>query len=154
MIGNVQKAKSVNILLVGNNPIELTAMLHTIKQLPIKNVVAEIAFDLTSIGQRLLNFKPNYILIDDNIGVLELTQAVKKLSTNPKTRDVPITILKNSNFTASLASNDVADYLLKPQLTPDSIIALLKNSLRFTETRKYLASAYAKRKKLLSALRN
>ncbi|MBX2968931.1 MAG: hypothetical protein KF803_06145 [Cyclobacteriaceae bacterium] len=142
---------SVSILLVGNNPIELSRMLETVKKLP-NRVTAEIAFDLTSIWQRLIKFKPNFILIDDNIGLQELSQTVSTLSSNPRTRNVPITVLKNSNYSGSIVSSDIADYILKQHLTPESLYITLRNSLRFQQARKYLAKAYAKRKRELLKL--
>jgi DNA-binding NarL/FixJ family response regulator len=142
---------SVSILLVGNNPIELSRMLETIKKLP-NRVTAEIAFDLASIWQRLVKFRPNFILIDDNIGLQELSQTVSTLSANPKTKNVPITVLKNSNYTGSIVSSDIADYILKQHLTPEALYIALRNSLRFQQARKYLAKAYAKRKRELLKL--
>ncbi|MBX2965030.1 MAG: hypothetical protein KF845_02705 [Cyclobacteriaceae bacterium] len=142
---------SVSILLVGNNPIELSRMMETVKKLP-NRVTAEIAFDLASIWHRLLKFHPNFILIDDNIGLQELSQTVNVLSSNPKTRNVPITVLKNSNYTGSIVSSDVADYILKQHLTPESLYITLRNSLRFKQARQYLAKAYVKRKRALLKL--
>lgn len=142
---------SVSILLVGNNPIELSRMLETIKKLP-NRVTAEIAFDLASIWQRLVKFRPNFILIDDNIGLHELSQTVSTLSANPKTKNVPITVLKNSNYSGSIVSSDIADYILKQQLTSESLYIALRNSLRFQQARKYLSKAYAKRKRELLKL--
>lgn len=137
----------VNILLVGNNPIELTGMLNTIRKLPGRKVITEIAFDLTSIWQRLISFKPNHILIDDNIGLTALAQTVSKLSSNPKTRHVPITILKNSNYSGSFVSNDIMDYVLKQNLTSEALFKTLANSLKFMRARQYIINAYKKRRK-------
>ncbi|HRJ30599.1 MAG TPA: hypothetical protein PLV21_01590 [Cyclobacteriaceae bacterium] len=154
----IEKSKSetlhekVNILLVGNNPIELSALLNTVKGLPNRLITTETAFDLASIWQRLIKFKPNYILIDDNIGFNELTQAVGVLSSNPKTRDIPITVLKNSNYSESAFTNDIADYLLKQNLTSESLFIALKNSLKFKRTRQFLVKAYTKRKRELLKL--
>lgn len=144
--------ETVNILLVGNNPIELSALLNTVKGLPNRLISTETAFDLASIWQRLIKFKPNYILIDDNIGYHELTQAVGVLSTNPKTRDIPITVLKNSNYNESAFTNDIADYLLKQNLTSESLFIALRNSLKFKRTRQFLIKAYTKRKRELLKL--
>ncbi|MDH4058858.1 MAG: hypothetical protein OEU76_08835, partial [Cyclobacteriaceae bacterium] len=143
---------AVNILLVGNNPIELSSMLDTIKKIPGGNVMTEIAFDLTSIGQRLLNFRPNFILIDDNIGVTILTQTVERLSSNPKTRDIPITVLKNSNYSGSVVSNDIMDYVLKRNLTSEALLKSLGNSLKFKRTRQLVMIAIKKRPNRLLGL--
>ena len=147
-----QSSESVNILLVGNNPIEMSSMLDTIAKVPGRKIITEIAFDVKSSLQRLLKFQPTYILIDDNIGRIELSQTVDSFVRNEKTRDVPITVLKNSNYEEAVVSADVMDYLLKKNLTAESLYNAIKNTLKFRRTRQYLLDAYNKRKELLLKL--
>lgn len=144
----VQFAKSsepLNVLLIGNNPIDLTRTLEKINQIHGRRVITEIAFDLRSIVERLVKFRPNFILIDDNIGRLELTQTLNALSKSRKTRDVPVTVLKNSNYIESSA-NGIMDYVLKQNFTAESFYNILRNSLKFRRTQLYLYQAYRKRK--------
>lgn len=147
-----QSPEAVNILLIGNNPIEMSSMLNTIAKVPGRKIMTEIAFDVKSSLQRLLKFQPNYILIDDNIGRTELSQTVDSFVHNLKTRDVPITVLKNSNYEEAVVSADVMDYLLKESLTSESLYNAIKNTLKFKRTRQYLLEAYNKRKELLLKL--
>lgn len=144
--------ESVNILLIGNNPIEMSSMLDTIAKVPGRKIMTEIAFDVKSSCQRLLNFQPTYILIDDNIGRNELSQTVDSFVHNRKTKDVPITVLKNSNYEEAVVSADIMDYLLKKNLTAESLYNAIKNTLKFRRTRQYLLDAYNKRKELLLKL--
>jgi DNA-binding NarL/FixJ family response regulator len=146
---NLQNTKAldpINILLIGNNPIEMGSVLEKLKQVRGQRIITEIAFDLKSILQRLMRFNPNFIFIDDNIGKNELMETVKSLSSNKKTKDVPITVLKNSNYHESLASSSILDYLLKQNLSPEDLYKTVKNSLRFRRTQLYLYQAYKKRK--------
>jgi DNA-binding NarL/FixJ family response regulator len=146
---NLQNTKAldpINILLIGNNPIEMGSVLEKLKQVRGQKIITEIAFDLRSIVQRLLRFNPNFIFIDDNIGKNELMETVKSLSSNKKTKDVPITVLKNSNYHESVASSSILDYLLKQNLSPEDLYKTVKNSLRFRRTQLYLYQAYKKRK--------
>ena len=146
---NLQNTKAldpINILLIGNNPIEMGSVLEKLKQVRGQKIITEIAFDLRSILQRLMRFNPNFIFIDDNIGRNELMETVKSLSSNKKTKDVPITVLKNSNYHESLASSSILDYLLKQNLSPEDLYKTVKNSLRFRRTQLYLYQAYKKRK--------
>jgi DNA-binding NarL/FixJ family response regulator len=146
---NLQNTKAldpINILLIGNNPIEMGSVLEKLKQVRGQRIITEIAFDLRSIVQRLLRFNPNFIFIDDNIGKNELMETVKSLSSNKKTKDVPITVLKNSNYHESVASSSILDYLLKQNLSPEDLYKTVKNSLRFRRTQLYLYQAYKKRK--------
>lgn len=149
---SLKKDNAVNILLVGNNPIELSKMQDVLQRIPGHRVIAEIAFDLKSMWQRLLQFRPNFILIDDNIGKQELSETVTNLSLNRKTKDVPIAILKNSNFEEALPSSQILDYLLKKNLTGEALFNALKNSLKFRRTRQYLTEAYRTRKRELLKL--
>lgn len=147
-----QSTESVNILLIGNNPIEMSSMLDTIAKVPGRKIMTEIAFDVKSSWQRLLNFQPTFILIDDNIGRSELSHTVDSFVHNAKTRDVPITVLKNSNYEEAVVSADILDYLLKKNLTAESLYSAIKNTLKFRRTRQYLLDAYNKRKELLMKL--
>ena len=79
-----KRAKLLNVLVVGNNPIELSKTFESLGQVKHSKVITEIAFDLASIIERLARFKPHYILIDDNLGKVELKLAVMTLLSNRK----------------------------------------------------------------------
>lgn len=136
----------INILLIGNNPIEMSTMLKTIGLVPGRKIVTEIAFDVKSSLERLVKFQPDFILIDDNIGRTELSQTVYSLVHHTKTGETPITVLKNSNYEEAVVSADIMDYLLKKNLTAEALYNTIKNTLKFKRTRQYLSEAYAKRK--------
>ncbi len=99
-------------------------------------------------------FRPNFILIDDNIGRSVMMETVNTLSSNSKTKDIPITVLKNSNYQESFVSSSILDYLLKQNLSPEDLYNTVKNSLKFRRTQLYLYQAYKKRKvQLLKAIK-
>jgi len=153
-IENKRSLEPLHILLVGNNPIEMGGVLEKLNKVRGQRIITEIAFDLKSILERLIRFKPNFILIDDNIGRTVLMDTVKILSSNSKTKDIPITVLKNSNYEESFVTSGILDYLLKQNLSPEDIYSTLKNSLKFRRTQLYLRQAYQKRKvQLLTVLR-
>lgn len=146
MKSNTQNSHSLNILLIGNNPMELGTVLEQLKQVRAQKIITEIAFDLKGIVDRLIMFNPNFIFIDDNIGRSELRETVKQLSINRKTKDIPITVLKSSNYHEALGSGSILDYLLKQNLSADALYNTVKNSLRFRKTQRYLQKIYQKRK--------
>jgi hypothetical protein len=151
----VQLTKSsepLNVLLIGNNPIDLTKTLDKLNQIHGRRIITEIAFDLRSIVERLIKFNPNYILIDDNIGKSELDQTIHTLSKSRKTKDVPITVLKNSNYHESSVSG-IMDYVLKQHFSAESFYSMLRNSLKFKRTQLFLYKAYQRRKRQLGKLK-
>ena len=139
-------ADQLQVLLIGNNPIDMSRIVEKINQINGTKAITEIAFDLKTIVERLMNFNPNFILIDDNIGKHQLHEAVEELAHRPSTRHTPITVLKNSNYEESGASGGVLDYLLKTNLTAESLYNAVRNSLRFKRTQMYLAKAYKRRR--------
>jgi hypothetical protein len=154
VLQNSKVKEQVNVLLIGNNPIEMGRVLDSLQQIRGHRIIAESAFDLKSIMERLLKFRPNFILIDDNIGKSEMLATVASLSNNRKTKDVPITVLKNSNYNEAMGSSSILDYLLKQNLSPDALYNTLKNSLKFRRTQLFLYQAYKKRKhQLLKVIR-
>lgn len=142
----------MNILLVGNNPIELSGILEKLNKVRGQKIITEIAFDLQSILQRLMHFEPHFILIDDNIGKAEMVVTIQALESNNKTKNVPITLLKSSNYKEALGAPGILDYLLKQNLSSEGIYTMLRNSLKFRRTQLYLYNAYQKRKEQLSKL--
>lgn len=151
---NTRVLEPLHVLLIGNNPMEMGGVLEKLKQVRGQKIITEIAFDIRSILERLIRFRPNFIFIDDNIGRTELLETINALSNNRKTRDIPITVLKNSNYHESLGSASILDYLLKQNLSPEDLYNTVKNSLKFRRTQRYLYHAYKKRKgQLLKALK-
>ena len=124
-------------------------VLEKLKQVRGQRIATEIAFDVKSILERLLRFQPNFILIDDNLGRHELMETVNALSAHRTTKDVPITVLKNSNYSESFAATSILDYLLKQNLSAEDLYKTLKNTIRFRNTQRYLYQAYQKRRRQL-----
>lgn len=145
-----RSVEPLNLLLVGNNPIELSSILSKVQMIPGNKIITEIAFDLKSLFERLMNFRPNYILIDDNIGREELTEALAALAGSKKTRDIPVTVLKNSNYEETRGSTSVLDYVLKQNISTESILNTVKNSIKSRRTQMFLYQAYNMRKRQLA----
>ena len=153
-IENNKSVEPLHVLLIGNNPIEMGGVLEKLNKVRGQKIITEIAFDLKSILERLMRFRPNFILIDDNIGRSVMMETVNTLSSNSKTKDIPITVLKNSNYQESVISTSILDYLLKQNLSPEDLYNTVKNSLKLRRTQLYLYQAYKKRKvQLLKAIK-
>lgn len=146
MKSDSQNSAPLNVLLIGNNPMELGKILEHLKQVRAQKIIIEIAFDLKGIVERLVMFNPNFIFIDDNIGRAEMRETVKRLSSSKKTKHIPITVLKSSNYHEALGSGSILDYLLKQNLSAEALYNTVKNSLKFQKTQQYLQKIYQKRK--------
>lgn len=140
-----EQFQPLKVLVVGNNPIELGNLFNKLTQDKGKNIKTETAFDLKTVSERLLKFQPDYILIDDNIGKAELKVTMNTLLNDRKTKDIPITVLKNSNY-QEFIDMGILSYVLKDSITIESLYNELKNVLRLRKTQRYIYEAYRKRK--------
>ena len=140
---NVNAREPINVLLVGNNPVDLSIIHNLLNNFRGQRYVTETAFDISGFFRRLLKFTPNFILIDDNLGNVAVKNLVNKLSTDTKTRDIPITLLKNSNYEDSSTSG-VMDFMLKDNVSGESIYKSLLNSRRLRKAQVSLYKFYKK----------
>src|SRR5690606_10999083 len=145
----VRAVEPLHLLLVGNNPIELSSILNKVQMIPGNKIVTEIDVDVKSLLERVSSFRPDYILSDDNIGRAELTEALEALASNKETTDIPVTVLKNSNYEESHGSSSVLDYVLKQNISTESILNTVKNSIKSRRTQLFLHKAYNMRKRQL-----
>lgn len=151
MITKIENLEKLQLLLVGNNPIELSKILDRLNEVKGGKINTAFAFDLKSSLQCLLTFKPSHILIDDNIGKSELSNSINRLQSRRKTKDIPITILKNSNYQETV-SWGALNFILKSNLTGELLYRSLLNSSKYRRAQLYFQQAYRKRKGQLSRM--
>ncbi|QSE98155.1 hypothetical protein [Fulvivirga lutea] len=142
-----QPSSPINVFLIGNNPIELSSVYTQLKQIKSSVVNAEIGFELSGLFRKIRKFKPSCILIDDNVEKIKIKKILKKLTQNSDTRDIPITVLKNSNY--SEGYSEAQDYLLKENLTSEKLSRSILNSIRFKKMHLYMIKKYRKNKSRL-----
>lgn len=147
IVNNSSDSDQFHVLLIGNNPIELSTFYERLIKLKDKKIIAEIAFDLQSALNSRLKNKFSFILIDDNIGRTQLKIIVEAFNKNKDTANVPITVLKNRN--GGYSPDGVQEYVLKDNADGESLAKALFNSLRLKRTQKILYQTYFKGKKKL-----
>jgi CheY-like chemotaxis protein len=145
------RQKPVNVLLIGNNPIDLSSVytqLISIKNKQ-KRFAAITAFSLEDSLKRLFQYKPHCILIDDTFSAPNIKIFMRLLGRqkNKKLKNIPVALLKSSNR-QDLPSNGIQDFLLKSTLTPDSLSkAILKAmNMRKPYSTFYTTYRYSRRK--------
>ncbi|TRX62723.1 hypothetical protein FNH22_01095 [Fulvivirga sp. M361] len=142
---NSKTSDPLNIYLIGNNPLELSHIYDNLKAVKNIRYKTQIDFNLSGIFRKIMRFKPSCILIDDNLEKFNLVKLIKKLNSHAKTKNIPITIIKNSNYHDSHLG-DVQDYLLKQSLTPHTLQRSIFNSMRFKRMQVYLYKTYKRGK--------
>lgn len=125
----------LNIFLIGNNPVDIAVIHEQLKSIKQNKVNPYFAFDLNNILSRISKTRPASIIIDDTLGIRQLTRFVKKLRRNKKTRQISIMLLKSSNHDCPV-SNEVDELLLKEDISRDKLYHGIINSFKFRK-RKY-----------------
>lgn len=139
----------INVLLVGNNPIEMSALYEGLQNLKGKITKVSTSFSDEDTLKKIASDSPNCIIIDDNLGLTGLKSLIDKINQLGKDA-ISITLLKTKNTQEAIYG--VQEYLLKESLTPERIYQSLKNAIKFRKTQKYLKVKYYTGKKRLKRM--
>ncbi len=144
------KKDSIEILLVGNNPMEMSDIYENLLKYKRGILNAAITFELNGLLSKIIKIKPQSIVIDDKYGREELKAVINSLLHNNKTRHIPITLIKNSNqeMAVDLGADD---FVLKHNLSAIELLASIKNAVKFRATRNYFTKTYTRHSGVVSS---
>ena len=148
----MKRLAPMNILLVGNNPVELSDLYKQISSFKKGLLKATVLFDLRKIKQSVKNLNPSAIFIDDRYNPVELKRTINKIHGSDDTSHISITLMKSSNYN-NHPELEADDFVLKDNVTGNSVYASIVNGRRFRKSRIYFKKAYRKRKGQLKEIR-
>ena len=122
------KRETIPVLILGNNPIEMTQVYNILVSNSSKNYLADVCFDVKDSFNRITKQKPNVILIDDNLLSDDINKLIKVLRHNAKTKDIKIILLKSTNWNYNVIDN-VDDYILKDTVNSGLLDRLIYKNL-------------------------
>lgn len=135
----------MNVLLVGNNPITLGKVYKNLMGIKGYKLMVDFCFDCKKSVMSALRIQPNIIFLDDNLNKKFIRRFITHINRNKKTKDIPITLLKSSNYSEVITSG-VQDFLLKDNINTDRLYHALRNASNFKRTARLLKIASLKRK--------
>ena len=150
-ISNSGEGDTMNVFVVGNNPTEIKDIYFKIGRFKNPFFKIAIAFDLRRIFRRIRRFRPASILIDDRMNRRRMNRLIKRLHRNPKTREIPVTLLKSDNQEFRIDA-EIDNYVLKKNLTSENLRRTILNSRRIRRTNIYLYTSYKKSKRFLQKI--
>ena len=148
---NSGELETMNVLVVGNNPTEIKDIYFQIRKLKNPLFRIAIAFNLRRIFKRIRRFRPASILIDDRMNRKRMNRLIKRLHRNPKTREIPVTLLKSDNQEFRIDA-EIDNYVLKENLTSENLRKTILNSRRIRRTNIYLYKSYKRSRHLLQKI--
>ena len=122
------KRDRIPVLIIGNNPIEMTSIYNTLIEIRSKNYLADVCFDIKDSFDIIAKSKPEVIFIDDNLILYDLKKLLRILKQNARTKHVKIIALKSSNWNYHII-DDVDDYILKDAINANILDRLIEKNL-------------------------
>ena len=122
------KRVKIPVLIIGNNPIEMTFFFNVLTEIRSKNYLADVCFDVKDSFERINKNRPGVLLVDDNLPLDDIQKMVRVLRQNSKTKDIKIIVLKSSNWNYTVIDN-VDDYILKDTINADLIDRIIDKNL-------------------------
>lgn len=126
-----QKVTAMRIFLIGNNPIELGDISDKIKQITSESILVDYGFDVSAALKSIRKIAPACILVDDNIGRKALKKLTELIRKGGKTAEIPIAVLKNSNYSES-GLLIAREFIMKEGLTPHGLQRSIQNVITRT----------------------
>ena len=118
----------ISVLIIGNNPIEMTSIYNVLIGILSKNYLADVCFNVKDSFARIAKTKPDVILIDDNLNLDDLQKLVRILRQNAKMKHTKIIALKSSNWNYHIIDN-VDDYILKDSISASILDKLIEKNI-------------------------
>jgi len=132
-------SSEISVLLVGNNPIEMSLVYEKLHDLKDKIKRIETAFSHADMLNKINLTNPNCILLDDNLGTKPLKAIVEHVNTLRK-EAISITLLKTSN--RQEITSGIQEYLMKDGIDSARIYTALRNALKFKKTQQFFKLKY------------
>lgn len=137
--GQAMTNNEIRVLLVGNNPIEMSIIYEKLYSLKDKIKHIETAFSREDMLRKIHTMHPNCLLLDDNIGLSPLKRIINNVNDLSK-EAISITLLKSHN--KQELTSGVQEYLMKEGMDGTKIYNALKNALRFKKTQQFFRIKY------------
>lgn len=128
----IKRAK-IPVLIIGNNPIEMTSIYNVLIGIRSKNYIADVCFDVRDSFDLITRNKPEVILVDDNLIGDDIQKLVRVLRQNTKTKHIKIILLKSSNWNYNVVDN-VDGYILKDAIKGDLLDRMIEKSINPIES--------------------
>ena len=122
------KTARIPVLIVGNNPIEMTSIYNILVGFRSKSYLTDVCFDLKDSFDKITRAKPEVLLVDDNLGSNDIQKMVMILRKNFKTRNIKVIVLKSSNRSFQVIDN-VDDYILKDSVNARTLDRIIVKNL-------------------------
>ena len=122
------KRSKIPVLIIGNNPIEMTSIYNILIGIRSKNYLAGFCFNVKDSISRIVKTRPEVIFIDDNLILDDIQKLIRVLRQNTKTKLIKIIALKSSNWNYHIIDN-VDDYLLKDAIRADVLDRIIVKNL-------------------------
>jgi DNA-binding NarL/FixJ family response regulator len=127
------------VLLVGNNPLEMSLVYEKIFDLKDKIKRIETAFSHADMLNKIHLNHPNCVLLDDNMGIRPLKSIVQTINSLSK-EAISITLLKSHN--RQEVTSGVHEYILKEGIDSTRVYKALRNALKFKRTQQFFRIKY------------
>lgn len=116
-------------MIIGNNPIEMTTIFNMLVTNRKNHYMADVCFDLQDSFDRIGKFKPDLILLDDNLPSDDINRFMKVLRNSSRTREIRTILLKSSNWNLHIFDH-MDDYILKETITIDVLDRLISRNTK------------------------
>lgn len=140
----------LSVLLISNNPIEMSKIYEYIKKVRGRSITLNTAFSMAECVGKALRLRPDCILIDDSFSKSQIEEMVTKVNKH-KNINTSFALLKTSNYGVA-AANGIQEFMLKDDLSSEKLVRSILNAMRLKQTQNFLVRTYRVNKRLMKRI--
>lgn len=133
--------RSINVVLTGNSPRELGFLYNILKNSKrIFNIDA--VFSVQQLFKTVVKKQPDCIVLDENLGKTLVEDILDTLSSDERSKRIPITILRNET-SPKIYYSAVQTYVIKEKMTKEGVTNAIINAIKSKKNQRYFYTTYS-----------
>jgi PleD family two-component response regulator len=118
----------IQVLLVGNNPMELSHLYEGVKKCKNAKMQPEICFKAEDSYLKSVKLKPDCIVADDSLSFAQIEDLIEKISKDVRTKDIPVVVLTHTPYkNLNSMANEI---LIKEDFDHDKLAHTVSNMIK------------------------
>lgn len=124
------KMKSISVLMVGNNPMELGQYCRSLVNFRAAKFTIETAFNSEECFKNIVKFKPAIVVLDDSVGFMSMMEITEKMHSDMRFAHIPVIVVKNASYHHATLKKGVDEFIMLDRVLGGELPYLILETIK------------------------
>ncbi len=130
------KTKSISVLMVGNNPLELGQYCRSLVNFRDAKFTIETAFNSEECFKSIVKFKPAIVVLDDSVGFMSMMEITEKMHSDVRFAHIPVIVIKNSSYHHATLKKAVDAFMMLDRVLEGELPYLILDTVQYRKEKR------------------